>query len=264
MKSIAFINQKGGVGKSTITLNTASYLVRQGKKVLTIDLDPQGNLSQAYGIDTTGVATLREVMLGEVSIDQAVYQTQYGYIIPSDIALGHSERQIAGSMGCETILRKALMPLLNGLKNNGIEMDYVLIDCPPAFNVFTYNALNVSTDVVIPCKAEEWSLQGLEQFYVIKRQVEESFERNINVVGVVINMFQSNIKTQVAYIERFKEAVAKHGTVLIGQTVRLSTDVNTAVAQSKSVFDYKPNCPSAKDMEIALNEVVENVKGDNR
>ena len=81
MKIIAFINQKGGVGKSTITMNMASYLTAKGKSVLTIDLDPQGNTSQAYGIDTNGKATLTEVLLGQVPINEATYQTQYGYMI---------------------------------------------------------------------------------------------------------------------------------------------------------------------------------------
>lgn len=262
MKIIAFINQKGGVGKSTLTLHTASYLVKKGHKVLTIDLDSQGNLTQAFGVDTTDRATLKEVLLGEVPINEAIYGTQFGYLIPSDIVLGHSERQIAGAMSCETLLRKALFPFLRAIKGTEMDIDYVLIDCPPAFNVFTHNALTVATDVVIPCKAEQWSLDALDQFLVIKKQVEDSFEKELNIAGVVINMFQSNIKTQQAFVENFRQTCKAKGIHFVEQPVRQSTDVNTAIAQSLSVFDYRPRSDSAKDLAVALDDVMKNVKGD--
>ena len=96
MKAIAFINQKGGVGKSTTTLHTASYLVKKGYKVLTIDLDPQGNLSKAFGINTDGVPTLKEVLLGEVPVNQAIYSSaDFGYVIPSDIVTFKEEVKFA-------------------------------------------------------------------------------------------------------------------------------------------------------------------------
>ena len=263
MKIIAFINQKGGVGKSTITMNMASYLTAKGKSVLTIDLDPQGNTSQAYGIDTNGKATLTEVLLGQVPINEATYQTQYGYMIPSDILLGHSERQIAGALGCENLLKKAINPFFKALKESNQCFDYVLIDCPPAFNVFTYNALNLATDVVIPCKAEDWSLKGLEQFLVIRQQMLDSFDKTFNIAGVVINQFQSNIGTQKIYYEKFVQFCKENDLHFVPQTIRLSTDVNTAIASSRSIFDYKPKSPSAGDMEKVLAEVIKNVKGDN-
>ena len=263
MKIIAFINQKGGVGKSTITMNMASFLTAKGKSVLTIDLDPQGNTSQAYGIETEGQPTLREVLLGEVPINEATYKTQYGFMIPSDLALGHSERQIAGALGCENLLKKAINPFFRALKSNNQSFDYVLIDCPPAFNVFTYNALNLATDVVIPCKAEDWSLKGLEQFLVIRDQMLDSFNKEFNVAGVVINQFQANIGTQKLYYEKFAQFCKEKNLHFVPQTIRLSTDVNTAIASSKSVFDYKPKSPSAGDMESVLSDIIKNVKGDN-
>lgn len=264
MKIIAFINQKGGVGKSTITMNMASYLTKMGKRVLTIDLDPQGNTSQAYGINTEGKATLREVLLGEVAINEAIYSTRYGFMIPSDIALGHSERQIAGALGCETLLKKAINPFFNAIKGTEMELDYVLIDCPPAFNVFTYNALNIATDVVLPCRADEWSYQAVQQFLVIKQQMLDSFNKEFNVAGVLVNQFQSNLNTSKIYYDRLSEFCQQQGLNFIKQTIRHSTDVNTAIANSQSVFDYKAKCPSAQDMEIALNEIISNLKGDGR
>lgn len=262
MNIIAFINQKGGVGKSTITMNMASYLTNKGKKVLTIDLDPQGNTSQAYGIDTSGKATLREVLLGEISINKAIYGTRYGYMIPSDIALGHSERQIAGALGCETLLKKAINPFFKAIKGTDMDLDYVLIDCPPAFNVFTYNALNIATDVVLPCRADEWSYQAVQQFLVIKQQMIDSFDKDFNIAGVIINQFQSNITTQKTYYERFKDFCKEENINFISQTIRQSTDINTAIANSQSVFDYKPKSLSAQDMEKALVNILENIKGD--
>lgn len=264
MKIIAFINQKGGVGKSTITMNMASFLTKMGKKVLTIDLDPQGNTSQAYGINTDGKATLREVLLGEVAINEAIYGTRYGYMIPSDIALGHSERTIAGALGCERLLKKAINPFFNAIKGTDLELDYVLIDCPPAFNVFTYNALNLATDVVLPCRADEWSYQAVQQFLVIKQQMIDSFDKEFNVAGVLINQFQSNLTTSKTYYDRIADFCREKGINFIKHTIRHSTDVNTAIANSMSVFDYKPKSLSAQDMELALNEIISNLKGDDK
>lgn len=264
MKTIAFINQKGGVGKSTLTLHTASYLVKKGKRVLTIDLDSQGNLTQAFGVDTTNRATLKEVLLGEVAINEAIYDTQYGYLIPSDVVLGNSERQIAGAVSCETLLRKAITPFLRAIKGTPNDLDYILIDCPPAFNVFTYNALTIATDIIVPCKAEEWSYQAVQQLLVIKKQVEDSFEKELNISGIIINMFQSNISTQKDYFVKFQDFCKDKNIPFVSQPVRLSTDVNTAVAQAKSVFDTKPKSPSAIDLITALDEVMKNVKGDNK
>lgn len=263
MKIIAFINQKGGVGKSTLTLNMASFLTSKGKSVLTIDLDPQGNSSHAFGVITEGRATLREVLLGEVSIDLATYKTKYGYMIPSDIALGHSERQIAGALGCENLLKKAINPFFRALKSSNKCFDYVLIDCPPAFNVFTYNALNLATDVVIPCKAEDWSFMGLQQFLVIREQMLDSFNKEFNIAGVIINQFQSNIGTQKLYYDKISQFCKDNELHFVPQTIRLSTDINSAITNSMSVFDYKKNSKSAQDMDIVLNDVVKNIKGDN-
>lgn len=258
MKAIAFINQKGGVGKSTTTLHTASYLVKKGYKVLTIDLDPQGNLSKAFGINTDGFPTLKEVLLGEKPVNEAIYSTNdFGYVIPSDIELGQAEKTISGNFGAEGLLALALEPIIEQ-----VPLDYILIDCPPAFNIFTYNALLVATDVVIPCKAEQWSLDGAEQFFAIQELVKKRFKRNINVAGIVVNQFQSNITTQKMFYDILKQTAEKRNVPFIAQPIRLSTDVNTAIGMCKSVFDWKKNSNVAQDFAIAIDSFISNVKGE--
>ena len=215
----ALANQKGGVAKTTTTGILAAGLHKQGFSVLTIDCDPQGNLSMSMAADNQSGATMYEVMKGTVSAREAIQHTPSCDIIPANTILAGIEQELH-NVGKEMTLREKLRDEQTGVAE---EYDYILIDCPPSLELLTINALVAADSVLIPVQCEYYALEGLSDLMVTLRAVKRRLNPTISIFGVLLTMYdgRTNFSAQVA------EEVRRHfpGKVFasaIPRNVRLS------------------------------------------
>lgn len=218
-KVIAVANQKGGVGKTTTSINLSSCIAYRGKKVLLIDLDPQGNATTGLGIDKrTMDFSIYDVIINEKSIKEVSLTTVQENLMlcPSSINLAGAEIELVSLISRENRLKYALTEIQN-------EYDYIFIDCPPSLGLLTLNALTAADTVLVPIQCEYFALEGLSQLMDTVRLVQKHLNRSLQVEGVVLTMFdaRTNLSIEVA------EEVRKHFTnkvyqTLIPRNVRLS------------------------------------------
>jgi chromosome partitioning protein len=214
---IAVLNQKGGVGKTTTTINVASYLVKSGKSVLVCDFDPQGNATSGLGLDKHSLeSTIYDAIFGRVEPANAIKEvgSQGLFILPANASLANAEVELVGQERREYKLKHALASL---------DYDFVLIDCPPSLGLLTINALTAANEVLIPVQAEYYALEGLGQLLSVITHVKQGLNPNLNILGVVITLYDKRttlseqVKTE---IERhFKEKVFN---TVIPRNVRLA------------------------------------------
>ena len=193
---ISISNQKGGVGKTTTTVNLATGLAAVGKKVLVIDLDPQGNASTGFGIDRASrVNGTYEVLFGECEADQAAVKTRVPnlFVIPASIHLSGAEIELVDAKKREARLKMAL-------QKSTTSYDYVIFDCPPSLNLLTLNALVASDGVIVPLQCEFYALEGLSHLVKTIERVKTSFNDKLELEGVVLTMYdkRNNLANQVA------------------------------------------------------------------
>lgn len=181
---IAILNQKGGVGKTTTTINLAAYLAREGKSVLICDIDPQGNTTSGLGLDKQTVnPTLYDVLISRTEVSKAIRRAKSKIdIIPSNSDLAGAEIQLVPVERREYVLSHVL---------GGLNYDYILIDCPPSLGLLSVNALTAANEVLIPVQAEYYAMEGLSQLLSVVQHIRSSLNPNINILGVVITMFDS-------------------------------------------------------------------------
>lgn len=194
-KIIAVVNQKGGVGKTTTTINLATAFSTIGKKTLIIDFDPQGNATTGLGIiDKTKTSGSYELLIGKIPFQYAYIGTNIPnlYILPANLHLSGAEIELVNLNKRESLLKSAL--------NDINHFDYVFIDCPPSLGLLTLNALVASNSVLIPLQCEFYALEGLSQILATVKQVRKSLNQTIELQGIVLTMFdaRSNLNTQVA------------------------------------------------------------------
>ena len=216
---ISISNQKGGVGKTTTTVNLAAFLAEKGKRVLIVDIDPQGNAGYGLGINAEEVeTTIYEVLIGTIPVMDAVFKTEIEnlYLVPSNIHLSGAQVDMLDMEGREFVLQK----VLKGIRN---DFDFVLIDCPPSLGLLTLNSLVAADTVLIPLQCEYYALEGLSQLLRIISMVQEKLNRRLRIEGVVLTMYdpRTNLSQQVVadVREYFKEKVFK---TIIPRNVKLS------------------------------------------
>ncbi len=254
MKIIAVANQKGGVGKTTSVVNLASCLAEAGKKVLLVDLDPQGNATSGCGINKRQIkASLYQVMIGNATLETAVTQTKYKnlWILPSNMDLAGAEVELVEMEKREQCLKKALAQPFS------VTFDYVLIDCPPSLGLLTLNALVGAHTVLIPIQCEFYALEGLSQLTNTIRQVRRLYNPTLDIEGILITMYDGrlNLTTQVL-AEVKKYFAGKIFKTVIPRNVRISE----APSHGEPINYYDKHAKGAIAYRDLAKELIQNEK----
>ncbi|HHT98251.1 MAG TPA: ParA family protein [Clostridiales bacterium] len=216
---IAIANQKGGVGKTTTAINLSASLAELGEKVLTIDLDPQGNASSGLGIDKNNIDnTIYQLMIGEIDVYQSIHKTQIDklFIIPSNVNLAGAEIELIGIENREFILQKHISQIKD-------DYDYIIIDCPPSLNTLTVNAMTTADTVLVPIQCEFYALEGLSQLIYTINLVKERLNPNLELEGVVFTMFDARTNLSLQVVENVKDVLKENiYKTVIPRNVRLA------------------------------------------
>ena len=218
MRILAITNQKGGVGKTTSAVNLSAALAKLGKRVLIIDLDPQGNATTGCGIvKTDALPTVYQLLLGDTSLASAVVKTEYGFdILPANRELAGAEIELIELDGREQRLKDALATVAD-------QYDYVLIDCPPALNMLTVNALVAAQSVLIPMQCEYYALEGLSDLVETLRKVRVNLNPDLEIEGLLRTMYNAqNTLTQQVSDELMNHFGDKVYETIIPRNVRLA------------------------------------------
>ena len=200
-KTIAVANQKGGVGKTTTSINLSSCLAEKGKNVLVIDTDPQGNTTSGFGIDKNNLDySIYELMLGECTISDCVIKNVLDNIsvVPSNVNLAAVEIELIGVDKKEYILKKEM----DYIKD---EYDYIIIDCPPSLNMLTINSMTTADSVLVPIQCEYYALEGLSQLIHTINLVKERLNPDLEMEGVVFTNYYYRTKIYVKILEKLKK-----------------------------------------------------------
>lgn len=250
---ISISNQKGGVGKTTTTINLASFIAEKGRRVLIIDIDPQANAGYGLGINVEELgSTVYEVLIGSIDIRDAIFKTAIEnlFIVPSNIHLSGAQVDLLDIENKEFILR-------NAIKTIKSEYDFILIDCPPSLGILTLNSLVAADTVLIPLQCEYYALEGLSQLLKIIAMVQEKLNRNLRIEGVLLTMYDSrtNLSQQVVNDIRdyFKDKVF---STIIPRNVKLSE----APSFGKPINVYDRHCVGSETYEMLATEVLNNDK----
>ena len=197
---IAIANQKGGVGKTTTAINLSSCLAETGKKVLAIDLDPQGNMTSGLGVDKSELEnTVYELMLDECSIKESMTETvmENLELIPSNVNLAGAEIELLGINEKEYILKNAVDYIRD-------DYDYIIIDCPPSLNMLTINAMTTADSILVPIQCEYYALEGLSQLIHTIDLVQERLNPDLSIDGVVFTMYDARTNLSVQVVDNVK------------------------------------------------------------
>ena len=215
-KTIAIVNQKGGVGKTTTCVNLAAALVEAGQRILLCDFDPQANSTSGMGVDKTTSKGIYNVMIGEVPTEEALVHTKYGDVLPSNKALAGAGIELIGMENREFLLKNALAQVND-------RYDYIFIDCPPSLELLTLNALCAADGILVPVQGEYFALEGLSDLMNTVRIVRRGLNPRLELEGVLLTMFdgRTNLALQVAEEVKHYFPGKVYATV-IPRNVRLS------------------------------------------
>jgi len=246
VRKIAILNQKGGVGKTTTSINLGAGLAARGKKVLLVDLDPQSHLTDGLGLQQEGKKTIYDLMKGQAEIDEVLVGRENGLkILPADIELAAAEIELAATLGRELKLKSAL----NGLQ----DYDYVLVDCPPSLGLLTVNALSYVNEVFCCIQPEYFALQGTRRLIDTIDLVKQIFNKELDVTGVIITLYDSrkNLTREVEEQIRtfFKEKAFK-------TVIRNNVSLAEAPGHGQSIFEYAPESRGAEDYAALCAEIM--------
>jgi chromosome partitioning protein len=259
MRTIAVMNQKGGVGKTTTSVNLAAGLAKAGRRVCLIDLDPQGHASIHLGVEAYGdVATIYQVFAGEKTMSQARRMVAGNlWVVPANIDLAATEMELAHVENRELILRTVLDDFLR------VEpYDYVIIDCPPSLGVLTVNALSAVREMFIPLQPHFFALQGLSKLLETTAVITRRLNRGLRVTGIILCLYETGTRLAAditedltAFLEKSGPETPWSGATIFKSRVRRNIKLAEAPSFGQSIFDYAPQCPGATDYTALVGEV---------
>ena len=258
MKKVAvFANQKGGVGKTTCAVNIGFELGRRKRKVLFIDLDPQGNLTSWCGNDPDSFErTVYDVLKGETALDEVlipVHSSRFRldeadesvWLVPSNILLASIEREISAAIGYERRLKKAIQPVLE-------RFDHIIIDCPPSLGSLTVNGLVASDEVYIAVACEHLSVIGTNKLIETIDAVRENYNPRLEIGRVIPTMFSNTVLAS----EMVKQLSSFFGDLLAGTKIRRNVKIGESSAMGQSVMQYAPDSIGAQDFIQLVEEIL--------
>ncbi len=259
MRRIAVINQKGGVGKTTTTVNLAAALAAAGKRVCVLDLDPQAHASTHLGAEPDGTApSLYDVLVAHTPLAAVRREVEPNLTLcPSDINLAAAEVELAGVVGREVLLREALAA-------DGAEYDYLLMDCGPSLGVLTLNALAAADEVFIPLQPHFFALHGLSKLLETTALVARRINPAVKVSGVIICLYDAATKLAQevvgdlnSFLDQSRAANVPWAAAKVFDTkVRRNVKLAECPSHGKSIFAYAPRSPGAADYAALANEVL--------
>lgn len=242
--TISLSNHKGGVGKTTSTINISAALNQMGKKVLMVDLDPQANLTQSLGIKNP-VLTIYDALKGSNKVKPITILKGYD-LIPSDLDLSAAEIELSGEAGREYILKEVLQPFSSSY-------DYIIIDCPPSLGLLTINAFTTSNEVIIPVQAQFLATQGMAKLIEIIEKIQKRLNKSLKLGGVVITQFDNRKVLNRNVVEMINEHFSNR---VFNSKIRDNISLAEAPAMSLDIFRYSPKSNGAEDYMSLAKEII--------
>jgi len=248
-KTIAVLNQKGGVGKTTSAVNIASFLAITETPVLLIDMDPQANASTGIGISNKKLS-IYDLLINNKNINNSIYKTDINFldIIPSESKLAGAEIELVSMFTRETILKQIIQNITGKYK-------YVIIDCPPSLGLLTINALTASNSIIIPIQCEYYALDGLSQLLNTIRLVQKNLNSNLKIEGILITMFDSrlNLSQQV-----LKEVQDYFGDKVYKTLINRNVKLGEAPSHGKPIILYDASSTGSQNYMNLVSEILQN------
>jgi chromosome partitioning protein len=248
-KAIAITNQKGGVGKTTTAINLSACLAEKGKRVLTIDIDPQGNTTSGLGIDKEELEySVYELLIGECTIEDCMKESivKNLYVLPSNVNLAGAEIELIGVEEKEYILKQRVEPMKEFF-------DYIIIDCPPSLNTLTVNAMTTADAVLVPIQCEYYALEGLSQLIHTINLVKERLNASLDIEGVVFTMYDARTNLSLQVVENVRKNLEqKIYNSIIPRNVRLAE----APSHGLPISMYDPKSAGADAYRELADEVL--------
>ena len=251
-KTIAFANQKGGVGKTTSAVNVAASLGVKGKKVLLIDVDPQGNASSGVGINKKSIKlSSYDVLIQRSSAENAIVKTEFKNlsVIPATISLAGAEFELVSAQERENRLKKALEPIKD-------DYDYIILDCPPSLGILTINCLVAADGVIIPMQCEYFALEGLTQLMITVRRVKQQYNPALTLTGILITMFDGRLNLSTQVLDELKKY---YSDALLRSMIPRSVRLSEAPSYGEPILYYDKYSRGSLAYQDAAKEIIARV-----
>ena len=246
-KIYVFVNQKGGVGKTTSAINIGAYLAEAGKKVLLVDFDSQGNMSSGVGL-SKDKPTIYELMAGQASAEQVIRHTPVDNLdaIPASIDLSGAAIELVGQKERDFFLKRSLEPVKN-------KYDYILIDCPPSLGILTLNGLAAADAVLIPMQCEYFALEGISLLLQTVKKVQKSINPSLTIGGIFFTMYDSRTRLAQEVVTQVK---AYFGNSVFNTIIPRNVRLSEAPSHGVPICKYDPNCQGARSYKSLAEEVI--------